>query len=276
MKLLIDVGNTRAKIAWVTPGAAARRSPAQTLDYALLPELAACLPHRPGEILGSNVAGPHIRQQLDQSCQAAWGLAIRWCDTRDGRTLLDNPYADPSRLGADRWLGLLGLLDTLSDEPGWRSGHPALLVSFGTATTIDTILPGDGRARPAFLGGLILPGPSLMARSLAQGTAQLPLGPGRCVDFPQDTQDAIASGIAAAQAGALLRQWRLARQQAQGRAPLVFVCGGGWPAVETAIQAELARAQDALQLPRSPARALDGPVLDGLACLAAAVRAPAA
>ncbi|WP_322998740.1 type III pantothenate kinase [Castellaniella sp.] len=276
MKLLIDAGNTRAKIAWMTPGDPAGRSPAAPLDYAQLPELAACLPHRPQHILGSNVAGPDIRRRLDQACQTAWGLAIRWCDAHDGQDLLGNPYADVTRLGADRWLGLLGLLGTLSTDPGWRSGHPALLASFGTATTIDTITPGINTARPAFLGGLILPGPSLMAHSLAQGTAQLPLGEGRCVDFPQDTQDAIASGIAAAQAGALLRQWHLARDQAQGRAPQVFVCGGGWPTIGATVQAGLMRAQDGLQLPHRPPRVLDGPVLDGLACLAAAPRASAA
>ncbi|MGB6006707.1 type III pantothenate kinase [Castellaniella sp.] len=266
MKLLIDAGNTRAKIAWMAPGESTRH-PATVLDYARLPELAAHLAHRPQDILGSNVAGPHVRQQLDLACQTAWGLTIRWCDARDGQSLLDNPYADPTRLGADRWLGLLGLLRTLSADSGWNAGHPALLASFGTATTIDTIMPGAGPARPAFLGGLILPGPSLMAHSLAHGTAQLPLGAGRCTDFPQDTQDAIASGIAAAQAGALLRQWRLARQRAQGRAPLVFVCGGGWPGISAAILEELAQAQDALQLPRTPPQRLDGPVLDGLAFL---------
>jgi len=276
MILLIDAGNTRAKLAWIAPGDTLRQSASCPLDYASLPDLAARLPHRPHRILGSNVAGPAIRRHLDLACQAAWGLTIRWCDARDGQPLLDNPYADPARLGADRWLGLLGLLPRLAAAPDWRAGHPALLASFGTATTIDTILPGDGRTRPAFLGGLILPGPSLMAQSLAQGTAQLPLGAGRYADFPQDTQDAIASGIAAAQAGALLRQWHLARRRAGGRAPQVFVCGGGWPAVDAAIQAGLALARTALGLPDAVPQALDGPVLDGLACLAASGHAASA
>ena len=39
-----------------------------------------------------------------------------------------------------------------------------------------------------------------MARSLAQGTAGLPLARGEPADFPTDTDTAIASGIAAAQA----------------------------------------------------------------------------
>lgn len=270
MKLLIDVGNTRAKVAWMSAGDTDRQAPVTALDADCLPTLATHLPHRPQAILGSNVAGPHIRRQWDQACHAAWGLTVRWCDARDGLALLHNPYADPARLGADRWLGLLGLLPRLAADPGWRAGHAALLASFGTATTIDTLLPGDARTLPAFLGGLILPGPSLMAGSLNQGTAQLPLSAGQLADFPQNTHDAIASGIAAAQAGALLHQWHLARQRTQGRAPLVFVCGGAWPSVRAAIQEGLAQTQAAASLPPRPPCHLDGPVLDGLACLSLA------
>ncbi|MGB6241502.1 MAG: type III pantothenate kinase [Castellaniella sp.] len=268
MKLLIDAGNTRAKIAWTVPGGAPGRTPAITLDYACLHELTAHLPHPPQAILGSNVAGTQIRQQVDQACHAVWGVSVRWCDARDGQACLRNRYDDPALLGADRWLGLVGLLPRLAADPDWRAGHGALLASFGTATTVDVLLPGDAQDPPTFLGGLILPGPSLMASSLNQGTAQLPVSAGRHVDFPRNTHDAIASGIAAAQAGALLRQWHLARRHAQGRAPLVFVYGGGWPGLSAAIQDALAQTQTALGLPHRPPQLLDGPVLDGLACLA--------
>lgn len=271
MILLIDAGNTRAKYAWLDLDSPLPPATAATLDYADLPDLGSRLRGRPLRILGSNVAGPDIAVGLDRACRAAWGLTVQWCDTRHGRDLLRNRYADPARLGADRWLGLLGLLQHVREHTAWRDGHPAMLASFGTATTIDTLVPGDARdpsSTASFIGGLILPGPSLMAQSLAQGTAQLPLAAGRCVDFPLETHDAIASGIAAAQAGALLRQWRLARQAADGLAPLLFVCGGGWPFVRGAVQAALDQAQSDLHLPRTPAHWLAGPVLDGLACLA--------
>lgn len=271
MILLIDAGNTRAKYAWLDTAQASPRSPVATLDHTDLPRLADHLAYQPQQVLGSNVAGAQIGQRIDQACRQAWGLTVRWCDTHDGQSLLQNHYHEPARLGSDRWLGLLGLLGHLDTTPAWRQGHPALLASFGTATTLDTLMPGApdiDPQRPAFIGGLILPGPSLMAHSLAQGTAQLPLSGGRCTDFPLETHDAIASGIAAAQAGALLRQWHLAYQQAQGRAPLVFVCGGGWPAVCDAVQAGLDQAHHTLRLPCASAHVLDSPVLDGLARLA--------
>ncbi|MFT0533832.1 type III pantothenate kinase [Castellaniella hirudinis] len=268
MMLLLDAGNTRVKIAWLAAGAAARTT-ARTLDYARLDALAGLPPAPPSRILASNVAGPEAAQRIQQACRDAWGLTVRWCTPLDGRDRLQSAYTDPGRMGADRWLGLLGLLTHLRAIPAWRRGHPALLASFGTATTLDALVPAAGHELPGFIGGLILPGPSLMAQSLARGTAQLPLAEGQWTDFPCTTQDAIASGIAAAQAGALLHQWQRLRRRAGGRTPWVFACGGGWPALRPAVQSGLDQARHALRLPAQAIQTLDSPVLDGLASLAA-------
>src|SRR5690606_39666042 len=100
----------------------------------------------------------------------------------------------------------------------------------------------DGTRRPAFTGGLILPGAALLARSLSQGTAGLPLARGKPADFPADTDTAIASGIAAAQAGALLRQWRLAADAHPRTSPPLFVNGRHRPRVQAGLQSALSRA----------------------------------
>ncbi|WP_322995970.1 type III pantothenate kinase [Castellaniella sp.] len=266
MMLLIDAGNTRAKFAWQAT-ATSPRTPARTLDYSGLPDLARQAPGRPSQILASNVAGADVAARIQLACHQAWGLPIRWCTPRDGQDRLHNIYADPDRMGADRWLGLLGLLSHLRDSPAWQQGQPALLASFGTATTLDALMPAAHAGLPEFIGGLILPGPYLMAQSLAQGTAQLPLADGQPMDFPHNTHDAIASGIAAAQAGALLHQWHCLRRHANGRAPLVFCCGGGWPLIRNVAQADLNQALQALQRPAWTIPTLDSPVLDGLASL---------
>src|SRR5690606_9486627 len=117
---------------------------------------------------------------------------------------------------------------------------------FGTATTVDTLAPeqseGAGLTSVAFHGGLIFPGPDLMRSSLANGTARLPIASGPAVAFPTHTHQAISSGIAAAQAGAVLRQWREGLQR-YGTAPRVYAAGGGWPIVEEEVRKSLARAQ---------------------------------
>lgn len=270
MILLIDAGNTRTKYAWLEPGTVQRSLPAHTLTGQALKALRHSLPHIPSRILGSNVAGADVAARLEQACASAWGVPIEWRDAHHGSAVLRNGYACAHRLGADRWLGLLGLLTRVQDDPDWQAGSPCLLASFGTATTIDTLLPPAPAAddpRPCFVGGLILPGASLMAHSLAQATAALPLTGGDVVDFPAETHDAIASGIAAAQSGGLLRQWRLASLRCGNRSPLVYVCGGGWDAVHADVRVGLARAQADLHLRALPPRWLDGPVLDGLAYL---------
>ncbi|WP_250456325.1 type III pantothenate kinase, partial [Caballeronia sp. ATUFL_M2_KS44] len=71
-------------------------------------------------------------------------------------------YADPARLGSDRWAGMIAA----------RAAYPGehlLVATFGTATTLEAL-----RADGVFTGGLIAPGWSLMMESLGSHTAQLP------------------------------------------------------------------------------------------------------
>jgi len=270
MILLVDIGNTRVKLAWLADGQSVRDTQPHSLDYAELAQFVEHLPHAPERVLGSNVAGRATAQALERACRHHWNQVVEWCTAQSGSELLHNPYAQPERLGADRWMGMLGVLRRIRHDADWQGGTPCILANFGTATTVDTIRrtgPDAHSPEAAFLGGLILPGVTLMAQSLATGTAQLPLAQGACADFPTDTHTAITSGIAAAQGGALLRQWRLARQ-ASGRPPRVFVTGGGWPAVQDDVCKTLRLAQADLGLPPASPQWLDAPVLDGLACLA--------
>jgi type III pantothenate kinase len=170
-----------------------------------------------------------------------------------------NAYDKPDQLGADRWASMVGL------APYARSG-PVMLASFGTATTVDTLGP-DGDDHLMFHGGLIFPGPALMRSSLVAGTANLPAADGPTAAYPTHTHQAITSGIAAAQAGAVLRQWREGFERF-GQAPRVFSSGGGWPVVEAETQRLLYRAQGDLGLPKEEIRWLATPVLDGLARVA--------
>lgn len=123
-----------------------------------------------------------------------------------------NLYAEPARLGADRWAGLLGARA--------RSRGAVLVVDAGTAMTVDA-LAADGR----FLGGLIVPGFELMRLALARGTACLPFEDGAFTGFPRATPDAIVSGTLQAMAGAVLRM--RSTMMADGQAePLLMLTGG--------------------------------------------------
>ena len=146
-----------------------------------------------------------------------WDIEARWAVSSEREAGLVNGYDHPHRLGADRWVALIGARARLlaAGPP-----CPALVVMIGTAATVDAI-DADGR----FLGGLILPGFGLMLKALEMGTAGLKVPTGEVVDFPTNTSDALMSGGANAIAGAIERQHgKLLRRT--GMKPALFMTGG--------------------------------------------------
>ena len=262
MVLLIDAGNSRVKFGWLRLDSARREGRPLALAHAELDRLApwlAGLPDRPRAAVGVNVAGDTIAAVIEEALSAA-GVSCAWLASTAKAAGITNLYDAPTQLGADRWISLIGL--------GSHTDGPALLASFGTATTVDMLgAVSEGAQGRRFEGGIILPGPELMRRSLANGTAGLPYAEGNTSHFPRHTHAAITSGIAAAQAGAVLGQWRHA-VETFGVAPDLYCTGGGWELVADAVDAALVRAQSDLKLPVKPLQWLGTPVLDGLAVMA--------
>lgn len=266
MIILIDVGNTRVKFGWLDPATGQRETHALALGHA---DIAASLPAWLAQqtapataAIGVNVASAAIAENLDAIFQHSHAISIRWISSEAQAAGIHNAYEVAAQLGADRWVSMIGLAQ--------HTECAAMLATFGTATTIDTLGPLPTNTTDTarlFHGGLIFPGPALMRSSLAAGTANLPEANGTATSFPTHTHQAIVSGIAAAQAGALLRQWREGLEKF-GRAPLVFSAGGGWSLVENEAQRQLARAQADMNLPQQSITWLAAPVLDGLARLA--------
>ncbi len=129
----------------------------------------------------------------------------------------------PQRVGIDR---LAAAAAAVHAKP---AGKPAIVVDCGTAATVD-LVAADG----TFLGGAILPGPDLMAQSLASGTSQLPTlseamwaspprMPGRATD------EAIAAGVGHGFRGAIVRLVVEAARELGGDA--VTILAGGWRAM---------------------------------------------
>ena len=234
MKLLIDAGNTRIKWAlvrgaeWWRAGMLETAAPQMLSgDFAGLSEVR--------EIWVSNVAGEAIAQEIRALKLGPHGAPV-FLRASEACAGVHNSYAQPSRLGSDRWAALIAARAMTTQT--------CLVVNAGTATTIDTLC-ADG----TFAGGLILPGIELMQRSLIKRT-RLSVAAGRYAHFPDNTADALFSGAIQATCGAIVRQNALL---ADADAP-VLLSGGA----ATLLQPHL----------QLPVRLVDNLVLRGLEIVA--------
>ncbi|WP_244814582.1 type III pantothenate kinase [Caballeronia sp. Lep1P3] len=230
--LLIDAGNSRIKWSLVDANgaaiaggalehgndAASREDPA--LDaWSRVPA--------PGSVWISNVAGAAVEARIAGVLDAAWPASPRTVvRAKPAQCGVVNGYAEPEKLGSDRWAGLIGARAAFP-------GQNVLIATFGTATTLEAL-----RADGVFTGGLIAPGWSLMMQSLGSHTAQLPTldarAARRALDragdeprglFATDTAAALSAGCLLAQASLVERAWRDLR--ADWQADVRLVLGGG-------------------------------------------------
>jgi type III pantothenate kinase len=235
---LFDLGNTRLKFALLRNDIMA--------DVQALPHSTSTwherLPHGDTAYLAS-VAAPELRVELlDALSQRFRRIVIAHTARSFGG--LHIAYADPSKLGADRFLAMLGARRVVEGA--------VLVVGVGTALTID-LVDATGQHR----GGRIAPSPTLMRESLHQRAAQLPESGGDYVEFAAGTEAALASGCEGA-ALALIERSQAHATQLLGQSPALVLHGGG----SDALRAHLAGAR--------PEPAL---VLRGLATWARALRA---
>ena len=221
--LALDVGNTRLKWAqYDSPAAGAKvlRHGAVFLenidklaegDWSELPA--------PTRILGCIVAGDAIKRRVAEQMEL-WDVLPQWVVSSPAEAGLVNGYDHPARLGADRWVAMIGAHHRLLAR-GLR--RPCVVVMVGTAVTVEAI---DANGR--FLGGIILPGHGIMLRALESGTAGLHVPTGDVRDFPTNTSDALTSGGTFAIAGAVQRMVENVTQHC-GEAPECIMTGGaGW------------------------------------------------
>jgi len=216
--IVLNIGNTRARGArWengrFTRHAAAPSGAAAAERAALLARLA---------------RGPAVDEvRLASVCPARTSGWRRAAAVRSGagriREIttatplgLNMNYPRPDTLGVDRWLNVA--------EAAAEWGTPVIAVDVGTATTL------DAADRTGFVGGLIVPGPTLMLAALADRTARLPRldfrpAPGA---LGRNTRDALRIGVWEGYLGLLRRLIAgLRRRPGLRRARVIFTGGAG-------------------------------------------------
>ncbi len=223
--LLFDLGNSRLKWANCRDGSLATQRARSWAELTGAAPTEVRLPRRvPARIWAVSVAGARREAWLTQHLQDRGFPAPRWLGSEPSAGGVRNGYREPARLGADRWMAILGAWHE-ADRRG-----PVAVIDAGTAITLDWV---DAQGRHQ--GGLILPGPRLMVDSLLQGTAEIHRGADKrqragepaqsAVWLARHTQGAVEAGAALA-ATAAIGQWLRTARRAGGRRTRVFVTGG--------------------------------------------------
>ena len=204
--LLIDIGNSRVKWALTPPhhagalaedeAAAHQGDPAGIV--ALLPEC------RPARIAVSQVLGAEVGARLGLALQSRYGIAPVLARVRPDHCGLRIAYADPARLGVDRWLAMLAARRL-------SLAQPVIIAMAGTALTLDVV---DAHGR--HLGGFIAPGLHTARRAMLAST-RFDHQPGQedPAGLGATTEACVASGARLACLGALDRGAALAPANAQ-------------------------------------------------------------
>ena len=191
--VVIDIGNSAAKWAVLTDQElTVSRHDVRGQTWLELARQIAQAVDGEAPVWVSSVADARANGSLQEALAEAGLSRVEFCRAQAREGGLLNSYADPDRMGVDRWLAMLG---AWCSDPG-----PLLVIDAGSALTCD-LVAGDGQ----HLGGYILPGPGMMESSLLSQTQgiryearELPsLEPG-C-----STAACVGSGIWAAAVGAV-------------------------------------------------------------------------
>ena len=233
MQILVDIGNTRIKWAQVEDGRLANIGNAVHRDLRehALASFAAALPQRATRAIVANVAGDAIGRDLKELLRIRARITPEFVVVRAEQFGVRCAYADPSRLGVDRWIAVLAAHHLASGA--------ACVIDAGTAVTFDAV-----DAHGMHLGGLILPGPRLVASTLdsntdAIGATQSPGVRPQGLDLlGKSTNAAVGNGAMLALTGALERAIGAVESSLKER-PKVYLTGGDAGALQGWLESDV-------------------------------------
>ena len=221
--LALDIGNTRLKWALYTAAHPDADLLAQGAEFLENIDKRAEGAWRgmapPQQVLGCVVAGDTVRRRVQEQMDP-WDVVPQWVVASEAEAGLRNGYDHPARLGADRWVAMIGAYHRMLSQ---GDAQPMVVVMVGTAVTVEAV-----DAQGKFLGGLILPGHGIMLRALESGTAGLHVPTGEVRQFPTNTSDALTSGGTYAIAGAVECMVQHVREKCGTEPKCIMTGGAGW------------------------------------------------
>jgi type III pantothenate kinase len=219
MILLVDIGNTRIKVALLERATmSAMLAARHERDTSIIRRVIANAPQGVDRVVAVNVAGAKLERALVVAVRKRFGVDCEIVHSSRAACGVRNGYDDPWRLGDDRWVGAIG-------AHHFARGRTVVFANAGTALTVDTVT-ANGRHR----GGVIVPGPVAMVDTLLAGTAGIRrratgVAASARTPFASNTASALAAGAAFAGAALIDRIVVEAARKFGGR-PLLLLAGG--------------------------------------------------
>jgi len=228
MILELDIGNSRIK--WRMLSADEGGALDQGFSLTLEEFFAEKENSRPNYFRLCNVRDSELTDQIASWSMAHWQLEPRVAKVVRECAGVTINYPDVSRLGVDRWLAMLAANKRNQNS---RPGSGCLIVDSGTAFTLDAIsTDGD------HVGGYILPGLTLMHRSLTENTGIRLSDDAKLssLDLGNSTDEAVLNGSLATLVALIEKQSALLSNE--DIAPSVLFSGGDAELLQSLVSVE--------------------------------------
>lgn len=217
MILLIDIGNSRVKWAIQAQntlefkGALAYEK--GMIERALPPIFSSM--NRPEAIRICSVANSTTNEALTEWFKSVWGVTPAFAKSEFKFGELTNAYSIPSTLGVDRWCAMIAARQVVPHQA-------CMVIDAGTAMTVD-VIDAQGFHR----GGFIVPGISLMQRSLDLSTDLVETISEAQIEplLATNTKDAVHSGSLYMLASYVERLFKDMSKELKEE-PMVLITGG--------------------------------------------------
>lgn len=233
MIVLIDIGNTRTKYCIVNED---ESSTVKAIANELLSnELYTKHFAKVSKVLVASVSHNKLTDGLDAWCQIN-NITYQRVVSETRKNQVITAYQQPSQLGIDRWLALIGAAGTCPDKN-------ILIIDAGTATTID-LLASNGQHQ----GGWILAGINTLVSSVLAQTTQVHANDKekKSLAFGINTSENVHNAAWAATIGSIHLAISQAQQQGFTLDEIIFTGGNG--ALLSSMLSHPSRVIDALVL----------------------------
>ncbi len=214
MIILIDIGNTRSKYCIVNE---MNSDAMQTIPNTLLNNDFLCKYFiNASKIIVASVSHNKLTDDIHTWCQT-YKINYQRVMSEMNKSAVTNSYDQPSQLGVDRWLALIGAAKLFPNKN-------ILVIDAGTATTID-LLASNGQHQ----GGWILAGVKTLVTSVLAETTHVHANDKEkeSLSFGFNTSDNVHNAAWAATIGAINLAISQAQQQGFLLDEVLFTGGNG-------------------------------------------------